>query len=380
VTFHQSADQFESLRLEILSRKANLDVSARAKTGLPLLIIGSEVDLGLGIRYLRHVTPATEFNVLLKGSDDSLVRRLKHEHPDFHIAGVFRTSQLGTANGDLLLGILDRYQALNPAERQRMRPVLSLLIRSIANALALEELTTALKPEMLFGTMEKSPIGASLSCIKRSWESELISYQHGIMSLTDTMGLLQFDRFLVWNDSFKQLVRQDGYPDEAVIEVLDRRARPATRPTLVDRVSIGLAGTRGVYFEQPLLKSPYSIAEYRNMLSELSGLAARYGFELDVKPHPRTYGVQEYELATDNLPRIRRLDDRWQMHRVTSRHQFAVGMTSTALTDFMRAGKPAISYDPKGWASMTGLPIELFSYAVSEPAELGNRIRSIMGI
>lgn len=341
---------------------------------LPLLIVGSEVDVSLGIRYLESTCDVGECSVLLKRNDESLVSGLLARMPSLRINCVYKLHELSAKPTDSLQSLLDRAKTLNGKDADLVAPFLPQLTRSIRTALSVEGLIRPLQPDLIFGTLEKSPLGVVLSCLKKHYGYRLVSYQHGLLGWTQTMERLNFDLFFVWTEPYRELLLKDGYEPSDSIRVCDLREErtrdPKFQRLLHRKRSWAPKGYRAVFFEQPFQKSPYSMQDYRTILKTLSGLAARYDFSVVVKPHPKTYKDHRYEEAQQGLARVTRLDTKVSLDEVLQECDLAIGMTSTALLDFMGVGKPAISYDFKHWGRMAGLLDDLFTHTAFNEVQL----------
>ena len=341
---------------------------------IPLLIVGSKVDVSLGTRYLEMTTNAGECNVLLKRDDESLVSSLLTRLPALRINRVYKLHDLPAKPPDSLKSLLARVETLKVEDARLVTPFLPQLTQSIQTALSVEALIRSLQPDLIFGTLEKSPLGVVLSCIKTRYGYRLVSYQHGLLGWTQTMKRLSFDLFFVWSEPYKDLLLKDGYEPSASIRVCDLREKrtrdPKFQRILHRKGSWAPKGYRAVFFEQPFQKSPYSMEDYREILETLSGLATRHDFSLLIKPHPKTYRDHRYEEAHRGLRRVTRLDAKVSLEEVLQECDLAIGLTSTALIDFMSVGKPAISFDCKGWGRMAGLLDGLFTHTAFNEVQL----------
>ncbi|MGI9325557.1 MAG: hypothetical protein ACR2PZ_10085, partial [Pseudomonadales bacterium] len=176
-----------------------------------LVVLGSDVDVDLGAKYLNKVHKQSgERNlacqVLLKRANPSLVTSLKEACPNLSIDGVYRLDQLPLSKNSALSELVTRYRALEKSAKHEVSPIVTSLMQSLITALSLTGFVEQIKPSMVFGTFEKSPLGVTLSAIKHRLGFQLVSYQHGIMNRTQTMTLFDFDTFFVWNPLFADLV------------------------------------------------------------------------------------------------------------------------------------------------------------------------------
>ncbi len=357
-----------------------------SKRGDPLLVIlGSEVDVGLGAQYLnKELKERGEQNracqVLLKRAKPSLVTSLQEACPDLSIDGVYRLDQLPLREKSPLSELVSHYRALEGSAKHEVSPIVTSLMQSLITALSLIGFVEQIRPSMVFGTFEKSPLGVTLSAIKHRLGFRLVSYQHGIMNRTLTMGLFDFDTFFVWNALFADLVTADGYVNDASLEVLDLRTdnslNPRFQPLLRPHRPWLSSGPCLLFCEQPITKSPYSISDYEAILQVISTLSTDLRLTTLIKPHPKTYSDAAMALLCQRLPNLTRLERSVTLDEALQVCDFSVSMTSTALLDCMAVGKPAISYDPGGWAQLTGFPDALFTYNTRSVSELTTAVRA----
>ncbi|MGI9328479.1 MAG: hypothetical protein ACR2PZ_24905, partial [Pseudomonadales bacterium] len=179
---------------------------------------------------------------------------------------------------------------------------------------------------------------------------------------------------------FADLVTADGYANRASLEILDlridNRLNPHFQPLLRPRRPWLSSGPCLLFFEQPITKSPYSISDYEDILLVLSQLSVDLQLTTLIKPHPKTYSDTAMASLYRRLPNLARLERSVTLDEALQVCDFSVSMTSTALLDCMAVGKPAISYDPGGWAQLTGFPDALFSHHTRSVSELTAAVKT----
>ena len=125
-----------------------------------------------------------------------------------------------------------------------------------------------------------------------------------------------------------------------------------------------------MFVEQPLGKSPYSLDEYHNIVSEVAQCALANGYVVAIKPHPKTYTNVRYAEVTNQVVGVVRLSKDISLNQAIRHCHFAVGFTSSALLEVRRAGKATLSVDLLGWANMAGIVDSIADQNVASFSEL----------
>lgn len=216
------------------------------------------------------------------------------------------------------------------------------------------------------GALDRTVLGPLLQAVVPPGV-RTVDLQHGSLMPFAVGDLATFDLVLAWSERAAQVLRADGYPEDALVEVVGNPRWDllrSGRAACAEPLASWRQGSRVVaIFPQPA-KGPFLTRSGAAAMGRWLAAWARARGDVRFLVKTRTggegmeLGPELARLESDGQLRVVGGGDTASLGAVLACADVAVSTYSTALADAIAAGVPAVALDPHGSVGSMGLDIE----------------------
>lgn len=232
------------------------------------------------------------------------------------------------------------------------------------SALTMDALCYTIQPGLVAGCFEKTSLGPAICALQQQHGFTLHNVEHGRIFDTQTLDLMPFNHFVVWDDAVANLVQHEGFTGN--ISIIGNPDEPKTLPVvdasnpIVNELNTWLAGRQLLLATTQSYRGYYTATIKHGYLQALLDyVAKRPNICLLIRTHPAETDTMVSDLIQHHPARSRIRHQRPSevpYTRVLPLANVVTSVYSTTLLEAAWYGVASLAVDFHGINAFTGMP------------------------